>query len=274
MWHPRIQLLASLAVTLACLPPLVAACSGTTESSSQQSGAEGGQAGSASCPTPQGMGDCWNPCTQQMYAPTCEKGAWTCAGPDNPAQCPDAGDAGDGDEVACPPPPGPMDCWDPCTSQMYGPSCVNGAWTCAGPDDPSDCPDAGQDAPSDVKPDCPLVEVDCWGCSQVKIVDGCVVGCEWLQGCISCGTKGLKCLGDESLCVTPMPPGNCPDPGSGQCPPGCPGCPEPEPSCAAIPDACKAAPTCDCILEEYCPVPMGDCTPENGGFRVQCTGAP
>ncbi len=62
--------------------------------------------------------DCINPCTQQMYGPSCIDGAWTCADPDMSA----CGDCG--------PPVGSMDCVDPCNDGFYFPVCEDGSWIC------------------------------------------------------------------------------------------------------------------------------------------------
>ena len=142
----------------------------------------------------------------------------------------DAGDAGDAS--SCPPMQGPMDCVDPCTEEMYAPSCVEGTWTCARTVPDGGCPDAGSPEP--------------FACGEIS--------CEGTQ-----------------ICLHSTGPGACPtDPDSGVCPAGCPGCdPLPPPTCEAMPAACTATPTCECVLEEVCSW-SGSCDPESAGLEVSC----
>jgi hypothetical protein len=141
----------------------------------------------------------------------------------------DAGDAGN-----CPPMQGPMDCVDPCTDEMYGPSCVGGNWTCDRTVPDGGCAEGGTPGP--------------FACGELT--------CESTQ-----------------ICMHPYGPGACPPPDSGVCVPGCPGCePLPAPTCESLPPACVATPTCECLLEELC-YSSGMCAPESDGLEVICYSA-
>lgn len=144
----------------------------------------------------------------------------------------DAGDAGDA--ATCPPMQGPMDCVDPCTDEMYGPSCVDGHWTCERTMPDGGCADGGTPEP------------------------------------FACGE--LTCEGTQ-ICMHARGPGACPEPDSGPCVPGCPGCePLPAPTCESLPPACVATPTCECLLKELC-YSSGTCAPESDGLEVICFSA-
>lgn len=154
-----------------------------------------------------------------------------------------AGVAGSGGSSSdCPPPPGPMDCVDPCTGAMYGPSCVNGSWVCSADGPDGGCPDAGnvwgcstQTSPSGevtctcaspVPPGDPVEPSTCAGVPQ-----GSYVCCELdlASGLCSCVSTGYCAAGQVSSCefaytcpdqqVTPstmcdVPGASCPGTGS------------------------------------------------------------
>src|SRR5688572_14487078 len=42
----------------------------------------------------------------------------------------------------CGPPPGGVDCIDPCSGEPHLPDCIDGSWICDDPS-PSECPDSG-----------------------------------------------------------------------------------------------------------------------------------
>jgi hypothetical protein len=93
----------------------------------------------------------------------------------------------------CGPMPQAMDCINPCTQQMYGPGCVNGAWTC-GHAAPGECVDAGQ------------------GCGPMPGAADCFDPCTGQMHAPICKQGSWTC--DDPA------PGECPDAGAACAPSG------------------------------------------------------